>query len=400
MHANLDPNYSPDPAREPSPFADASFNRASLSSALGPAVEPSWKIREINNTRAFNAFVKRLEKEQIFSVDTETWGPEGERLDRDLCLIQIGIPRKENGRPTDQGQVVLIDVVALEEAAAAQSKKSGTAVNPLAALKKVLEAKGVTKVVHHAQFESDQFAKYGIKLNGIVDTEKFAREMRPDLYSYSLKACCLEVLDAVISKDEQKSDWHRRPLSREQVAYAALDAEWTMRLYNKLTAQEEKLAVRPTATVDELMAEIISAAAKRMELLRQAGVGNDYALEEVRMERLKEAIKEKLAEKLGPGEKAIDHSGPHGSAKAGRRAITEINIAKLKQEFPDIASEVVFETAKLKDITDQLKARGFDTQQIEDVMSRLKDLVGYSKPSAEVWPKFSRIYTPDTPAAE
>lgn len=391
-HMSLSVNPSPAPERDDNPLAQASFNRDEL---LRPGeLTPEWRIREITTPKALEVFAKRLAKEKVFSVDTETWGPEGEPLDRDLCLIQIGIPRKNGGTPTEgKGQVVLIDVLALQAAADLQTQAAGEKVNPLAALKSALENANTTKVVHHAQFETEQFAKYGIKLQGVTDTEKYAKELRPDLYSYSLKACCLEILGVSMSKEEQKSDWHKRPLAPEQVAYAALDAEWTMRLFQKLQKMEKSLAINPKMDVDELLSEVVGAAGRRMELLRRAGIGNELALEEVRMDRLKEAIKDKLMETLGPGEKAIDHSGPYGSAKAGRRAVTELNVNKLKQELPDVAAEVIYETAKIKEITDALKERGFDAAQIEDVMSRLKDIVGYSKPSAELWPKFSRIYS-------
>lgn len=388
MRAVNQPDFTPAPERDDSPLSQASFNRDDRHRLLPDPVTPEWKIREITTPRALTAFAKRLEKEAVFSVDTETWGPEGERLDRDLCLIQVGIPRKTEGK----GQVVLIDVVALQKAADELALKGGETINPLQSLKKALENKDQKKIVHHAQFESEQFAKYGIKLAGVVDTEAYAKQLRPDLFSYSLKACCLEILGVVMSKEEQKSDWHKRPLTDEQRNYAALDAEWTMRLFQKLERMEKQLAIDPKLGVDALLGAIVDAAKTRMDLLRQAGIGNAYALEEVRMERLKEAIKEKLMDALPPGEKSVDHSGPNGSARAGRRAMTEVNINKLRQELPDIAEEVIYDAVKIKEIVDALKERGFDTQQIDDIMSRIRDVVGYSKPSAELWPKFSKIY--------
>lgn len=366
----------------PSDAALPAAPRPSPDSRNPAPVTPEWPIQVIASAKDLGTLVKTLQKEKMISVDTETWGPDGERLDRDLCLIQIGVPPKGK---QPHGTSYLVDVIALTNEAAAGE-------NPLAAMKGLLEDRGILKVAHHAQFETAQFAKYKISLQGVEDTEKLARELRPDMASYTLRACCIEILGVSLSKEEQKSDWHKRPLSESQRDYAALDAEWTVKLHQKLDAMRKSIAVDPAWDNDKLLAEIVAATGKRLDMVRDAGIGNDYALEQVRIERLTAQLQENLKKQLKPGEQVADHYGPNGSARVGRRAVTELDIDRLRAEFPDIAEVVIQATVKLKDLTDELKRRNFDTEQIEDVLSRLKKVVGYSTPAAQVWPKYSNLY--------
>ena len=58
------------------------------------------------------------------------------------------------------------------------------------------------------------------------------------LGGHSLGSVCERELDRVLDKGEQTSDWTRRPLSASQVAYAALDAEVMLELYEVFSAVE------------------------------------------------------------------------------------------------------------------------------------------------------------------
>jgi ribonuclease D len=75
--------------------------------------------------------------------------------------------------------------------------------------------------------------RYGLTINGVVDTLQVSRKLRGTKISggHSLKSVCEREFNLTLDKTEQVSDWSRRPLDPRQVAYAALDAEVLLRLY-------------------------------------------------------------------------------------------------------------------------------------------------------------------------
>ncbi|MBK8261115.1 MAG: ribonuclease D [Nannocystis sp.] len=91
----------------------------------------------------------------------------------------------------------------------------------------------VIKVIHNATFERSVLQRYGVPLTGVVDTLRVSRKLRGSKIDggHSLKAVCARELAIELDKSEQVSDWSQRPLSERQVAYAAMDAEVLLRLY-------------------------------------------------------------------------------------------------------------------------------------------------------------------------
>ena len=69
-------------------------------------------------------------------------------------------------------------------------------------------------------------AAVGVALHGVVDTCILSREHRgmDALGGHSLATVVERELRMYLSKEEQTSSWTRRPLSDEQIAYAAADA--------------------------------------------------------------------------------------------------------------------------------------------------------------------------------
>lgn len=124
-----------------------------------------------------------------------------------LCLIQLATRSK----------TYLID--ALE-------------VSDLSALQSVLGSPDTTKLIHHAEFERRVLGRYGLTLSGVVDTLEVSRALRGRGIEggHSLRAVCARELNLELDKAPQTSDWATRPLSPEQLSYAALDAEVLLRL--------------------------------------------------------------------------------------------------------------------------------------------------------------------------
>lgn len=97
-----------------------------------------------------------------------------------------------------------------------------------------LSIHATVKVIHNALFERRVLASIGITLDCVYDTREASREARgPDtLGGHSLAMVCERELGVSLDKAAQTSNWSRRPLSPDQLQYAALDAEILLMLYD------------------------------------------------------------------------------------------------------------------------------------------------------------------------
>jgi ATP-dependent Lhr-like helicase len=144
------------------------------------------------------------------SVDVVGLDVETTLHSRALCLIQIA----------SRTEVFLFDALELAD------------LGPIAGL---LADPGVVKVIHNASFEREVLGRYGIVLENVVDTLERSRSRRSAVDGgHSLQAVCARELGLQMDKTEQTSDWTRRPLTPRQIAYAALDAEVLLALYDRL----------------------------------------------------------------------------------------------------------------------------------------------------------------------
>lgn len=175
---------------------------------------PLYQTRQsavfIDGPEAFEAICRDLIQEPAIALDVET------TLDTHaLCLIQIGTPK----------HVVIIDPLTLPT---------------LEPLRAVLESESTLKIVHNAAFERGVFARLGYELVNVFDTLAASREMRGwDAFGgHSLLAVCERELGLALDKAVQTSNWARRPLSKEQLTYAAVDVEVLLPLHEKLRASQ------------------------------------------------------------------------------------------------------------------------------------------------------------------
>lgn len=143
----------------------------------------------------------------VIGLDVET-GPNFERL----ALVQIS---------TDNANY-LIDPLAVS----------------LAPLIDALELARPTKVIHCAQFERRVLGELGIVLAGVYDTHAESKRLRGNVDGgHSLAAVSLREFGVYLDKNPRLSDWRARPLSPEQMLYAAADAEVLLRLHAKFTGR-------------------------------------------------------------------------------------------------------------------------------------------------------------------
>ena len=125
-----------------------------------------------------------------------------------VCLMQVATPA---------GDTWLFDNAGIED------------MTPFA---EVLQNETIVKVIHNAMFEKLVMRQYGVSIVNVFYTLTVSRRLRKDVEGgHSLKAVCKRELDMDINKKYQCSNWARRPLSSEQIAYAALDAEVLVTLY-------------------------------------------------------------------------------------------------------------------------------------------------------------------------
>jgi ribonuclease D len=150
--------------------------------------------------------VERIRHELVVGLDVETTLDFGT-----LCLVQIAAKER----------TYIIDPFS---------------VGQLAPLTDILAERVPMKIVHNARFERRVLAAVGLELGGIHDTLEASRRLRgiDALGGHGLAMVCERELGIVLDKGEQTSDWARRPLSDEQVQYAALDAEVLLALWERL----------------------------------------------------------------------------------------------------------------------------------------------------------------------
>ena len=304
--------------------------------------QPQFDFEWISTPADLARVAPTIENEPVLSVDTETSG--WQVGNEQLCLIQIGVP--------SQKRVILVDVL-------------GTgAPTPLTNL---LNAPSPLIVAHNASFEERQFARYDMKIKGIRDTLTMSRQLRPDLPNHTLRTCCRLLLGIELSKQEQTSDWSLRPLSDQQIAYARMDAEVALSLYDYLAALEERAQRELDLPIPELLKEYNSVVRHRFDL--SASISHELAFLQAREAKLKETIRQKLID----GEPSYE--GPLGKCSIQKVKRTEVNPERVRQIFPEFAAEVIQEYVERKRFDAVAKERGLPKNAIESVL----DTVGFNE---------------------
>lgn len=119
----------------------------------------------------------------------------------------------------------------------------------------LFEGQDVVKIIHYAAFERKVMGRYGIRIHNVFDTCTTSRQLFPDAVGgHGLAALCARHLDLEMSKVQQTSDWTRRPLSPDQLAYAALDAEVLIDLWRILEDERAERQRRMKAGSSSLFA--------------------------------------------------------------------------------------------------------------------------------------------------
>jgi ribonuclease D len=174
-------------------------------SANDPSGEVEWRYAA--DAAQLQEAVASLGGEALVGLDTETyWDAKAGR--QRVSLVQVAPPR---------GLVLVADVLA-------------AGVEPLRPL---LETPDVKMVAHNARFDEAVLREAGILAGGLIDTLRMSR-MALTLGSHSLASLSEHLFGLPLDKRFQSSNWRRRPLTRAQIEYAALDARMALLVYEEL----------------------------------------------------------------------------------------------------------------------------------------------------------------------
>lgn len=158
------------------------------------------------------AAMRAFANQPVIGLDTETFMDFSARQNR-LSLLQLASPT---------GEVVVIDALTagIEETRA------------------LIENPSAMMAAHSAKFDDGVLRQAGFEVAGLVDTLKLSRRTLR-LKSFSLSSVSDHLFGLKLDKTYQLSNWKRRPLSREQLDYAALDAQIALQVFQELAERLE-----------------------------------------------------------------------------------------------------------------------------------------------------------------
>ncbi|MBK8012224.1 MAG: HRDC domain-containing protein [Deltaproteobacteria bacterium] len=174
----------------------------------GAGPERPFSVMDTGDTRMASV-VASLAREPRLALDTES--NSFHSYHEKICLIQVSTPTQDY--VLDPLRAGLPDT-----------------------LRSLLSSEDRLLVLHGADFDVRSFKRtFHLKLGLLFDTHVAASLLgRSDL---GLKALVHAELGQEISKDEQRSDWSRRPLSERQLEYARQDTRFLLALAERLEEQ-------------------------------------------------------------------------------------------------------------------------------------------------------------------
>ncbi|HEX8336961.1 MAG TPA: HRDC domain-containing protein [Pyrinomonadaceae bacterium] len=183
--------------------------------------------RYVDDPAQLREAAEALAAEGMVGLDTETFW-DVKTNGQQVALVQLAPP---------EGDVLVADVLA-------------AGVEPL---KPLLESPTTKMVAHNARFDEGVLRGAGVRAEGLIDTLRMSR-MALTLASHSLASLTEHLFGLPIDKTLQKSNWRRRPLTRAQIEYAALDARMALLVYGELSrmlAEEGRLELALRASAVE-----------------------------------------------------------------------------------------------------------------------------------------------------
>ncbi|NEM99463.1 ribonuclease D [Pontibacter burrus] len=132
-----------------------------------------------------------------------------------LCLVQI---------TAGNGRCYIIDPFEIEN---------------LRLLFTLFEDQTITKIIHHSNNDILLLDKMGCRIRNVMDTDVAAKILNYE--RSSLATVLKEEFGIEIDKSQQSSNWNKRPLTEQQLHYAALDVVYLHQVKTKLVAEIERV---------------------------------------------------------------------------------------------------------------------------------------------------------------
>lgn len=161
----------------------------------------------IDTHDGLNELVQKLHNQDFIAVDTE-FLRESTYFSR-LCLVQVATPTT----------IACVDCIALDD---------------LSPLTSVLLDPTITKVLHSARQDYEIFAHLTGKVPGPVFDTQIAADLCGLGDQGGFAAVVSQLLSVDLDKSHTRTDWSRRPLSDDQLKYAADDVRYLVPIYESL----------------------------------------------------------------------------------------------------------------------------------------------------------------------
>jgi ribonuclease D len=200
--------------------------------------------------------LETMRGESLIALDTETFWERGSSTSH-VSLVQVAAPGRE---------VVVVDTLA-------------TGFDPVRPL---VEEPTVRMAAHNARFDQGMLRGENLNPTSFVDTLSLARSALT-LASYSLASVTEHLFGIPLDKTLQSSNWRRRPLTRAQLEYAAMDAHITLLVYEELRHRLEMEGRWEDALRAALLSDERTTATKPKRTRRPVAPGPPLTPEEKRV---------------------------------------------------------------------------------------------------------------------
>ena len=173
----------------------------------------------INSLESWKLLISSLKNQEEIGIDTEfdwrtTYLPK-------LCTIQISTKTK----------IFIVDCIALSN---------------FQDLKLILESKSILKIFHSVRTDSTVLSQcLNIFVNNVFDIQQAEKEVTNGEFK-NYGQIVKKYLNISIDKGETNSNWLKRPLSENQIKYAAEDVDFLIKIYQ---IQKKILSARKLESV-------------------------------------------------------------------------------------------------------------------------------------------------------
>lgn len=174
---------------------------------------PENEIRLIDSDAALQEILPILRQAPELGADLE-FDQNRHTYGFNLCLIQV----------SDGHTCFLIDPFGVSD---------------LQPLWEIFQDPAITKIFHHANNDLLLLSKLGCQVRGVIDTDVAAKIL--DYEKASLANVMAEEFGVTINKAMQASNWNQRPLTEEQIRYAAVDVQYLRPLKERLVGKIREL---------------------------------------------------------------------------------------------------------------------------------------------------------------